>query len=264
MGQLMENRHSPRRLNHLLRESRYRLVPPQRKSIPVPNLPTIHGMNCYRRPTFQTGFSWALASGAGLMALRTLTAIKRQADMQGATLLQWADVEEVGCAREPPKAGRKDPFVVNIQFVVVNNTANVFTLLKIETAVSMSSDETEVFTIDTNTVLSPRRESESNRCSFYIPVQSISEEWFRTGTVVTINGHVTFIDCMNQRRAEYFGGLYECGPGKIEKITILGMVPDRAVEDGVYIPGELGNISKRLQRMIRSHGPQKKGGKKAN
>jgi hypothetical protein len=65
--------------------------------------------------------------------------------------------------------------------VVVNNTANVFTLLKIETAVSMSSDETEVFTIDTNTVLSPRRESESNRCSFYIPVQSISEEWFREG-----------------------------------------------------------------------------------
>jgi hypothetical protein len=87
MGQLMENRHSPRRLNHLLRELQVQVGTTTEKEHPRSKSSDYPWHELYRRPTFQTGFSWALASGAGLMALRTLTAIKRQADMQGATLL---------------------------------------------------------------------------------------------------------------------------------------------------------------------------------
>jgi hypothetical protein len=175
--------------------------------------------------------------------------------LQEAALRQWVDVEAVDCqSTEPLLSSTRPKFVVQISFRAVNNTANVFTIRKIETTVSMMPDETEVFLVETNVDLSPRKESESNRYPFYIPVESITKELFTRGTVVTLNGQITFIDCMGDRRQEYFGGLYRCSEGSIEKIEVLGMVPERSVV-GPYIPGvpedEMRRLSRKSERMAR-------------
>jgi hypothetical protein len=103
----------------------------------------------------------ALGVGA---AVKTLRAIKRQTDLQAAGMRQWVDVEAIDChSTEPWLSHDKPQFAVEINFQAINNTANVLTIKKIETAVSMMPDETEVFVVEINTDLSPRRESESNR-----------------------------------------------------------------------------------------------------
>lgn len=164
-------------------------------------------------------------------SVKATKAMRDSIRLQQAGMQQWVDVDAV--ASEP--AGRtyvinEPDFAVNLTFEAINNTANVLTIIKIETIVGMMPDESEVFTLKTNVTLPPKKESENNRYSFFVPSQSILREWFDKGTTVTINGSITFIDCLGETRSDYFGGLYHCSDGRLEKLKALGIIPTRTVE----------------------------------
>jgi len=174
---------------------------------------------------------------AALATEESVGAIRRQTDIQAAGMRQWVDVEVLGCRPAKRHFAPKNPkFAVDISFEAVNNTANVLTVRKIETIVDMTPDESEVFIVETNVDLSPDKSSENNRYPFFISSQSIRREWFEKGTIITINGSVTFDDCLGKQRSEYFGGVYECSDGRIVKLKALGIVPERSVEKGLRVP----------------------------
>jgi len=154
--------------------------------------------------------------------------------LQEAGMRQWVDVEARAATVEERSYMQDAPdFVVDLSFYAVNNTAYALTITAIETIVEMVG-ESEVFPLETNVTLPPRRESESNRYAFYIPTRSIKRESLDGGTIVTINGSVTFIDCLEVTRSDYFGGFYRLrghvGAIDFMKMKALGIVPDRTVE----------------------------------
>jgi len=161
-----------------------------------------------------------------------------QIRIQESGMSQWVDVESLGCYIQEPPAGRaRDfPLTINLRFEAVNNTSHTFDIRKIVTKISMWPSEEEVFTVETNVTLAPDKESRSKRYPFYIPTQSITEEEFKQGTIVTINGEITFKSCLGKMQTDYFGGVYRCGQidagqqGIFSHLETLGIVPDRAEE----------------------------------
>jgi hypothetical protein len=55
--------------------------------------------------------------------------------------------------------------------------------------------------------------------------------FMRGETVLTINGEVTFKDCLRNVDIQQFGGLYRAGPpDTFEYIKPIGLVPDHQIE----------------------------------
>jgi hypothetical protein len=158
--------------------------------------------------------------------------MKAQTAIQTAGMRQWVDVVPRGAsvfsrAWNPPVG---DPFEVQLQFEVINNTSYVMTIEKIVTKISMDALEWETFTVETNVTLSHNKGSPSNRYPFYVASTTIKEQRYESGTVVTINGEVTFKNCFGEKQVDYFGGIYECGPGVFRCLKPLGLVPERQME----------------------------------
>jgi hypothetical protein len=154
--------------------------------------------------------------------------MERQTDIQEAAMRQWVDVEARGAkAMRPISVEGKDIYEVRLEFMAINNTPYVLTVENIRTSIGIEADTWEIFTVETSVDLSPRKESDSNAYSFYVPAQTIKKERFEKGTVVTVNGQITFRDCLGKVRTDYFGGLYRCGQEGFVKINQLGIVPDR-------------------------------------
>jgi len=157
--------------------------------------------------------------------------------LQQAAMVQWIDVETLGCyIQEPPSWKRDSPFTINLRFEALNNTAYPFDIRKIVTKIGMWADDWEVFTVETNVTLAPQEKTRTARYAFYVPTQSITEEWFRSGTVVTVNGEITFKSCLGKMQTDYFGGLYRCGQidggqeGMFTYMESLGITPERREE----------------------------------
>jgi hypothetical protein len=164
-------------------------------------------------------------------------ASKASIRLQEATMQQWVDAESLGCYIQTPPAGKRDfPFTVNLRFEAVNNTSYPFDIQKIVTKIGMWPYEWEVFVVETNVTLASQEKSRSKRYAFYVPTQSITEEQFRQGTVLTINGEVTFKNCLGRTQTGYFGGIYRCGQidskqeGIFQYLEALGIVPERTNE----------------------------------
>jgi hypothetical protein len=178
--------------------------------------------------------NWVLAivaGWAGIMALMTLRAINKQADVmkiqadiQAATMLQWIDIETKGVEGASPIG---EPFEIRLKFEAVNNTPYVLTIQKIVTNVSLWALEEEVFTVGVNVRLPPNRSSKSSAYPFYVGCTTIGKEVFEQGTVLTINGEITFKDCREQTQVQWFNGLYACGPKAFRALQPLGSVPDK-------------------------------------
>ena len=183
--------------------------------------------------------SWETRRAADATRDAAQAALK-QSDIQAAAMQQWVDVDATDCTAQKWRAATGFPFVVDLGFQAVNNTSNVLTITKIETTLNESPDETEVFRIEANAVLSTHKDSESNSYPFYIPTQYIPADRFAGGAIITLNGEVTFIDCLGTTRTQYFGGVYSCAEGYIKKLQAKGIVPDRLVKPGMYLPGHDG------------------------
>jgi hypothetical protein len=173
--------------------------------------------------------SWATSISA--------MAANRSIKIQEAGMRQWVDVEAIDCRIQKWRLKTPRPFAVNIQLQVVNNTPNVLTLMKVETVISISLENTEVFCIEVTTDLSSHKESESSRYPFYVPTETIEEKQLSAGAIVILNGQVTFIDCLGETRTQDFGGVYSCSDGYIKKLSAIGITPRRVVKPGMYIPG---------------------------
>ncbi len=167
-------------------------------------------------------------------------AMRDSIQLQQAGMQQWVDVEArtAESVEREPRQGNFD-FVVILSFEAVNNTANPLTIIKIETAIDMAHGEAEVFTVEENVTLPPRKESSNNRYAFHVPAQSIKRESFTCGATVVINGCVTFRDCLKNSRSDYFGGLYHCKDGEFVKLKMLGISPSRTVKAS-HIPSMTG------------------------
>lgn len=168
---------------------------------------------------------------------KSAKAALKSVKVQEAGMGQWVDVEPLGCYIQTPPAGKGDfPFTINLQFEAVNNTAYPFDIQKIVTKISMWPYEWEVFTVETSVTLASQEKSRSKRYAFYVPTQSITKEGFTRGTVLTINGEITFRNCLGRTKLDYFGGLYRCGQidskqkGIFQYLEALGMVPERTNE----------------------------------
>ena len=164
-----------------------------------------------------------------LVALKTLEAIKRQADIQAAGMRQWVDVGTKGV--DSPDS-LKEPFTVHLKFEAVNNTAFPFTIEKIVTKVGLQADTWETFTVETSVTLPPSGEARHSAYPFYVAMKlsGIEAEWFKMGTVLTVNGEVTFKDCLQKTDVQWFGGLYKWGVDLFEYLEPLGIVPDQHTE----------------------------------
>lgn len=122
-----------------------------------------------------------------------------------------------------PRAGIRDfPFTVNLSFEAVNNTSHPLDILKIVTTIGMWAYEWEVFTIDTNITLAPQRDSPTKRYPFYVPTQSIAKEGIEKSTFLTINGEITFKNCLGKTQTDYFGGFYRCEGRTFQYLKALG------------------------------------------
>jgi len=192
----------------------------------------------YDRAAFWINVALACVGFSGIaIGVCTLFIIKRQTDLQAAAMQQWIDVETLGCYIQTPPAGATDfPFTINLLFEAVNNTPYPLDIQKIVTKVGMWPYEWEVFTVETSVTLASQEKSRNKRYAFYVPTQSITKEAFKSGTVLTINGEITFRNRLGKAQNDYFGGVYRCGQidsgqkGIFQYLEALGIVPERTNE----------------------------------
>ena len=143
---------------------------------------------------------------------------------------QWVDVESVEVdAHESRLDGSLD---LDLSFEAINGTAYPLTIERIVTKVSLHANQWETFTVETSVILPPSREGRKSAYPFYVAMKPQGKEvdWFMKGTVLTINGEVTFRDCLQKTRVQDFGGLYECNMKALKYMKPLGLVPDRNTE----------------------------------
>ena len=87
-----------------------------------------------------------------------------------------------------------------------------------------------MFTIETNVTLAPQQDSPIKRYPFYVPTQSITKIEIENGTLVTINGEITFKNCLGKIQTDYFGGFYRCEGDTFRYLKATGLVPERTEE----------------------------------
>ncbi len=214
-----------------------------------------HPVAVSKLPTVTIARDWGIWAFSGLLVVvgllqvlllfRTLRAIKRQGDhmerqtklmegqaaIQAAGMQQWVDVGTKGVGS--PEL-LKTTSVAHLKFEAVNNTAFPVTIQRIVTKVSVRANEWDTFTVDARAILPPSGKGRSsNAYPFYIPMKledDAEAERFKRGTILTINGEVTFEDCLQKTCVQRFSGLYACGPGRFEYLEPLGIVPDQQKE----------------------------------
>jgi hypothetical protein len=146
---------------------------------------------------------------------------------------QWIDIEPIE-ARAVNRPG--EPFEVHLQFEAVNNTPYVLTIEKIITRIDMMPPDSEIFTVSTNVSLAPKGNGRSSVYPFYVRTKEIEKLGFGGGTVVTVNGEVTFRDCLKDLHIDWFGGLYKCAPEYLVYLKPAGLVPDQKKEKHPHNP----------------------------
>jgi hypothetical protein len=171
------------------------------------------------------GLATAFAIWAQTVATREATdKVGETLDIQRAAMRQWIDVE-TGEIMAPVTGDN----VVEFYFQAINNTSYPLTIRKVVTKVSVRANEWETHTVNTNAILPPK--GGEKIYPFYITVNAsdILPDWVK-GTVLTINGEIAFVDCLNENRVQQFGGLYACSASGFEYLRPLGLAPDRKTE----------------------------------
>jgi hypothetical protein len=141
---------------------------------------------------------------------------------------QWIDVRT---GEIEASAYLVHPFQVQCQFEAINSTSYPLTIHKIVTKVSIHANEWDIFTVNTNVIVPPIGNDRDNTYPFYFVLKSadIGTDW-RKGTILTINGEISFEDCLRKSCIQDFGGLYACSANGFQYIKPLGIVPDQKKE----------------------------------
>jgi hypothetical protein len=166
--------------------------------------------------------AWYIAK----QAKETANATKAMGDtvsLQKSAMRQWISIETRNAAVSDKEAEPE----INFSFQAFNDTAYPLTIIKIETWVGYWSDTWDKSTAETNHTLPPWK-GEKRPYFFYAVFKGQSEiiEAFKKGTIFTINGAITYIDCLEVTRVQEFGGLYFARPDKFDWLEPLGTAPD--------------------------------------
>ena len=176
---------------------------------------------------------WAIWKQAKETAQAT-NAMRETVDLQKASMEQWVDIEPGGT--ETPGVSNTKPFEFRPMFEAVNNTPFPLTIRKIITKVSLSANEWETFTVAPYQILPPSNPDKKRSYPFFLDMTmpEIPIGWEQHGTVITVNGELTFVDCLQRIRTQQFGGLYRCGPAAFEYLKPSGIIAQHAQEYGPH------------------------------
>lgn len=152
-------------------------------------------------------------------------AMRESIRIQEAGMQQWIDVETRGMETS---AKWVRPVSFRLQFEAINNTPWLLTIQKIETTVSLWAEKWETFTVSHCVPLPPSRDGKSSGYGFYVESDEVNKVLSERGdTLPTINGEITFKDCLGNICVQPFGGFYSCGPAHFEYMKPIGVVPDK-------------------------------------
>ncbi len=147
--------------------------------------------------------------------------------IQEAGMRQWIDIEPRKNVPHETLLGAL-PFNIRIQFEAANNTPYLLTVIKVVTEVSYLAGKAVTFTVPASVPLPPGVDSKRRGYTFYAEVDVDKETYFDRGVILTINGEITFEDCMDKQQTQWFMGLYRCeADGKFFLMEPLGIVPQK-------------------------------------
>jgi hypothetical protein len=184
--------------------------------------------------------------GVGI-GIRTLRAIRKQANIQAAGMRQWVDVQvtssDCNCVFE--LGGIKyEADKVNIWFSVSNETTYPLTIQEVFVKTSVSgSDEPkwDIYKGEEEVILSPGKGREvvigrKNIHDYHFVVvlnldQARAEEYIAHKLHVSVSGYVRFQPVIGEIEKQSFGYLVSCGPNKAAMVS-LGLKLKKDKETG--------------------------------
>ena len=183
--------------------------------------------------------NWALAvlaGWAGVMALKSLRAINRQAEIQAAGMKQWVDVRVISsdCKCVPVLGGTEyEADKVNIWFSVSNETLYPLTIQEICVKTSVSGSDGpkwEPYKGAVEVILSPGKGREvvigqKNIHDYHFVVvlnldQVRAEEYIAHKLHVSVSGYVRFRPVIGEIEKQAFGYLVACGPSNAVALAL--------------------------------------------
>jgi hypothetical protein len=178
--------------------------------------------------------NWVLAivaGWAGIMALKTLWAIKQQADIQAAGLKQWVDVQVTTskCKQRFVRGGVEHlADKIEIWFRAANQTAYPLTIQEVLVKISRARPDGpkwEEYRRKEEITLSPRTDEEViigqkniHDYHFFVPLDldvGMAAQYNAHTFKVSISGHISFKPVIGQVEKQNFGYSVSCGPDNV-------------------------------------------------
>jgi hypothetical protein len=169
------------------------------------------------------------------LLFRTWKTIKRQADIQQASLLQWVDIQPIGIlVRTKSESDPPDRVTLTLRWKVLNNTSLPFTVQRIETHLLKATTE-EISVVEEVEVIPPAREGSRNFYPFFIDAelnQGETKEFLKSGILMTVQIEISYVDATGAPQDRFFGDHYFC---ERNSLTIdgesLGKRPEKRIEE---------------------------------
>lgn len=162
---------------------------------------------------------------------KATVAMKENIDLQKAAMEQWVDIE----TRSASVMGTGQDRDIGFHFQCINNTEQPLTIKKIVTEVGFLANEWHKSTVETDTTLAPYQKGKA-KYFFYAVLKGAKdriEEFEKGSAIYTINGEVSYIDCLRRNRTQGFHGLYRASADVFECLEPYGTVPtyEKRMED---------------------------------
>jgi hypothetical protein len=208
-------------------------------------------------PTNVPNWVLALVAGwAGIMALKTLWAIRKQSDIQAAALRQWIDVQVTNCECEviyPRGLVKITGETIKIWFSAANPTPYPLTIQEVVVKISRKRPDGpkwETYSRKEEIILPPKgREAEQGNTfehRFFVPLDlngEMIEECQNSSLLVSISGHISFRPVIGQVERHAFGYLILCGPNNVN-----------VLRSGSEL-GKSGEVSEQREQQSRRENP---------
>jgi len=198
--------------------------------------------------------NWALtlvAGWAGIMALMTLWAIRKQADIQAAGMKQWVDVQVINsdCELSYVLGGvALHAETIRIWFSASNQTPYPLTIEEVFVELSRRRSDGpkwEAYRKKEIIILSPSKDREPTVIGqksifdhhFYITLKlddQLIEEYKSQKLAVSISGHVTFNPVIGPVESQSFAYLISCGLNNVHVLP-LGSELEKGEETDIDI-----------------------------
>jgi hypothetical protein len=150
--------------------------------------------------------------------------IRRQITLQSIAMRQWINIEPVKVSVPPTF---NNPLEITLQFEVRNKTDYLITIKKIVAHASLGVGPARTFTVSHSIPVPPEKSSIDGGHPFYVIVFMDQTTWTDHGAIFVVNGEVTYMDCMDIKRAQSFEELFQgYRDGRLLKMKPSGITPE--------------------------------------